>query len=354
MNDSQIIKPEENMQMMSTTNMHTWYDQFVQFSKEIMKKGLDYGEIPGVNKPSLFKPGAEKLRVVYGLSVKVDQTDSTVDIQAGYVDYTYKATVLGKNGQILAECEGNCNSYETKFRYLWIKEQDLPENIDKSKLKKRSRGGKAREFQFAINKGETTGQYGKPKEHWEKWKAAIESGQAVEVKVKSKSGRDLVAYEMGEEQVEYRIDNPDVIGLKNTIMKMAQKRAFVGAVLIATGASEFYTQDVEDMEQFQDVAASVDGRATTPVTENKTVEEGEVVTETNATPSNSPANGAVASKTVNESSKPKANARQKEILTQYVSQGRYGQELLDRLNDLSEDEAKELVNQGLSIRPKTK
>ena len=31
---------------------------------------------------------------------------------------------------------------------------------------------------------------------------------------------------------------------------MAQKRAFVGAMLIATGASEFYTQDVEDMDQF--------------------------------------------------------------------------------------------------------
>lgn len=28
---------------------------------------------------------------------------------------------------------------------------------------------------------------------------------------------------------------------------MAQKRAYVGAILNATGASEFYTQDVEDM-----------------------------------------------------------------------------------------------------------
>lgn len=37
------------------------------------------------------------------------------------------------------------------------------------------------------------------------------------------------------------------ISLKNTIQKMAQKRAFVGAILMATGASEFFTQDVEDM-----------------------------------------------------------------------------------------------------------
>lgn len=31
---------------------------------------------------------------------------------------------------------------------------------------------------------------------------------------------------------------------------MAQKRAFVWAILVATGASEFYTQDVEDMDLF--------------------------------------------------------------------------------------------------------
>ena len=52
---------------------------------------------------------------------------------------------------------------------------------------------------------------------------------------------------MGDTVTVYRVPNPDVVGLKNTIMKMAQKRAFVGAILLATGASEFFTQDVEDM-----------------------------------------------------------------------------------------------------------
>jgi hypothetical protein len=44
----------------------------------------------------------------------------------------------------------------------------------------------------------------------------------------------------------YRIPNPDVADLVNTIQKMAQKRALVAATLIATSASEFFTQDVED------------------------------------------------------------------------------------------------------------
>ena len=38
------------------------------------------------------------------------------------------------------------------------------------------------------------------------------------------------------------------MSMKNTIMKIAQKRAFVGAMLLATGASEFFTQDIEDMD----------------------------------------------------------------------------------------------------------
>lgn len=55
------------------------------------------------------------------------------------------------------------------------------------------------------------------------------------------------------------------IGNKNTLQKMAQKRAYVGAILIATGGSEFFTQDVEDMPQFGNV---VEGSVveTTPVT----------------------------------------------------------------------------------------
>ena len=34
--------------------------------------------------------------------------------------------------------------------------------------------------------------------------------------------------------------------LMNTLMKMAQKRAYVGVIIQATGASDFYTQDIED------------------------------------------------------------------------------------------------------------
>lgn len=44
-----------------------------------------------------------------------------------------------------------------------------------------------------------------------------------------------------------RVPNDDIHSQVNTILKMAQKRALVAATLLAVGASDFFTQDIEDM-----------------------------------------------------------------------------------------------------------
>jgi hypothetical protein len=246
--ENQIVKQSDYMQMMPLDQMKSWYESFVSFTRSILKENLDFGTIPGCAKPSLYKPGAEKLRFVYGLGIEMQPIQTTVDLQNLFVDYTYKCTVRAKTGQILAECEGNCNSAEAKFGYLWVPAHEVPKNLDVSTLRTRSTGKTAFEFDFAIGKAETGGQYGKPAEYWENWKKAIQEGRAKKIIKKSKNGKDLDAWELNDQVVLYRIPNPDVVGQKNTIMKMAQKRAFVGAILVATGASEFFTQDIEDME----------------------------------------------------------------------------------------------------------
>lgn len=52
----------------------------------------------------------------------------------------------------------------------------------------------------------------------------------------------------------FKVETPiyDVI---NTLQKMAQKRALVGAVILATGASEYFTQDVLDADEVLDAVA---------------------------------------------------------------------------------------------------
>lgn len=44
-----------------------------------------------------------------------------------------------------------------------------------------------------------------------------------------------------------RYENPDILEVANTLLKMTSKRAFVAAVLNATGASRLFTQDLEDI-----------------------------------------------------------------------------------------------------------
>ncbi len=53
----------------------------------------------------------------------------------------------------------------------------------------------------------------------------------------------------------------------NTLQKMAQKRAYVGAVISATGASDFFTQDMEEsMAEAKAKTAEVSQRAAQPFT----------------------------------------------------------------------------------------
>jgi len=246
-NELQIIN-SDHLQMLPMQQVKNWYNDFVSFSKSILKSDLDYGVIPGTPKPSLYKPGAEKLRFVYGLGCEFECIDKIVDLDKPFVDYSYRCTIRSRQGQVLSQCEGNCNSLEAKFGYLWKTISELAEGTDISNLPTKTTGKRLFEFYFAIDKKETTGQYGKPADYWQMWEDAIMNGRARKVTKKSKAGKDLDGWELDETVTVYRILNPDVIGVKNTIMKMAQKRAFVGAILLATGASEFFTQDIEDME----------------------------------------------------------------------------------------------------------
>ena len=242
-----IQRQSGSLQMMPIEQAREWYNQFAEFTQSILKKDLDYGVIPGTPKPALLKAGAEKLRFAYGLGVELDVADKTVDLDRPFIDYTYKCTVRSKQGQILSQCEGSCNSLEVKFGYSWLPVSELSEGTDISHLRQRTSGKKLQEFDFAVSKAETGGQYGKPASYWQMWKDAIKNNTARKITKTSKSGKEMDAWEINESVTHYRVPNPEVVGLKNTIMKMAQKRAFVGAVLIATGASEFFTQDIEDM-----------------------------------------------------------------------------------------------------------
>lgn len=226
----------------------------VEFTRRIMVKDQDFGEIAGTHKPTLLKPGAEKLCNFFGLEPEFTPIAEEIDwtgAQHGgevFCYARYRCRLL-REGRVVGVGEGSCNSFEAKYRYRWVAEEQVPEHLDRTRLLRRGGQRTLFEFDFAIERAETTGTYGKPAEHWQRFREAIRTGAARSVEKLTRAGK-AVAWELDVDMASYRIPNPDVADVVNTIQKMAQKRALVAATLIATSASEFFTQDVEDSDSF--------------------------------------------------------------------------------------------------------
>jgi hypothetical protein len=191
-----------------------------EVARNLMVSGVDYGVIPGTTKPTLLKPGAERLCTLFGLSPELHQVAAIEDWNGtgeGHGEplfyYHYRVRLI-KNGILLGEGDGSCSSRESKFRWRAL-ERRCP------------KCGKS-----AIIRGR--------EEYGGGWLCFAKKGGCG---AKFKAGEAAI-----EAQPAERTPNPDIADSVNTIQKMAHKRALVAAVLIATNASEFYSQDLEDLE----------------------------------------------------------------------------------------------------------
>jgi len=229
----------------------------IDLKSQVFKAELHYGEpYKGAGRPTLLKPGAELLCSMFGLRPRFVERTCIEDWSKPLFHYRYECELVDiQTGRVVGAGIGSCNSMEEKYGYRWVKEHEVPAELDKGQLKKR--GGVQSEFVFAINESKTDGQYGKPAEYWAKFKDAIAGMQARSIKKTTKAGKTMDAWEI--EAWEYRIVNPDIFSLVNTLDKMGQKRALISATLVATGASAFFTQDVEDFAGYAGRIIDEDG-----------------------------------------------------------------------------------------------
>lgn len=92
-------------------------DELKAFVDDVMVRGVDYGLIDGFSKPTLLKPGAEKLCDVFGFSKTAKVVNRIEHWETGIFAYEVKMTLTRKNnGVIEAEGLGSCNSKESSFR----------------------------------------------------------------------------------------------------------------------------------------------------------------------------------------------------------------------------------------------
>ena len=155
--------------------------------------GVHYGIIPGCKLPTLYKAGSEVILSTFRIAVEPMVEDlSTHDC------YRYRVTLRGiiPSGEVVGTGVGECSTDEEKYKWrgsVCDKEfENTPE--DRRRIK-----------------------YGKPN-NWNK------TGETKQVRT-----------------------NP--ADLANTALKMAKKRAQIDLTLTATGASDVFAQDLEDLPE---------------------------------------------------------------------------------------------------------
>jgi hypothetical protein len=193
-------------------------NMMVDFVRRAMTQNTDYGMIPGTQKNTLLKPGAEKLNTLFGLTPRfieiktVEDWGGTEHNGEPFFYYWQKCHLL-RDGVVVGEGDGSCNSWEKKYRYR-SSERVCP-NCGKP----------------AIIKGKA--EYGGGYICFEK-KGGCKSKF-------SDTDPAIVDQQTGQ------VPNPEISDIVNTLLKMAQKRALIAATLLAVNASEFFTQDMDDM-----------------------------------------------------------------------------------------------------------
>lgn len=186
--------------------MKAKYDFLQEFFKEIMVKDEDFGVVPGTQKPTLYKPGAEKLCELYGFAAHVKSKEEEREFDSGYYRVCYTLQLIHRSsGIIVGEGVGECSTFESKYRYRWVSESKVPTHLEKQDLL------------FELK---------------DDWKDGQKTGNTYK---------------------QYRIPNEDLFSQWNTVLKMAYKRAYVGLTLQCTRSSGIFTQEEAEMDEFANV-----------------------------------------------------------------------------------------------------
>lgn len=102
--------------------------QFQKVIQSTLHQNHDFGIVPGTDKPTLLKPGAEKILMMMGLRSEFEIVDSTRDFEKGFFQYQVRCK-LYRGDMLITEGLGSCNTKERKY----IKQD--PYTLDNTVLK---------------------------------------------------------------------------------------------------------------------------------------------------------------------------------------------------------------------------
>jgi hypothetical protein len=156
-----------------------------------MTENVHFGKIPGCDEPSLWKPGAEKIAMLFGIAVTMETIEE--QISATEIYFRVRATATARDGHVMGSAEAVCSTQEKKYRWR--------------------RPVCKQEFDEAGP--------GERRETWAlEWYGPKGQRKSKPVKVQS------VRTEVGEQI--------------HTLLSMAQKRAYVALIRSVTAASDIF------------------------------------------------------------------------------------------------------------------
>jgi hypothetical protein len=217
MMETKALVASSRLEGMSVGEVVTQVTMIQNLMHQLMKEGEHYGVIPGTGtKPTLLKSGAEKIGFMFRLVPKYVVTKE--EHSNNHVSYEVKCQLFNVETQALwGEGEASCSTLESKYRY---------------------RPGPVEDTGMAV-----------PREYWNirntdpKRAQDLLGGPGLSTK---KVDGVWKIVRKGE-----TVENPNPADQWNTVKKMACKRAYVAAILSATAASDFFTQDLEEIVQNQ-------------------------------------------------------------------------------------------------------
>ena len=176
---------------MTAIDIRAQVNRIQEVMRSVMQDGQHYGKIPGAgDKPTLLKAGAEKLIMTFRLAPETEVEPLFLE---GGIGYRVKVKLLTFDGRFVGSGVGECSSLEEKY----------------------------------------------------KWRGAVCDEEYDETPVDQRRIKFSKKYGKVEKIKQVRTNPHDQA---NTILKMAKKRALVDATLTTLGASDIFTQDIEDMD----------------------------------------------------------------------------------------------------------
>ena len=172
-----------------TKSFKSWLREEVDYTRTLFGRS---------DKPSLLDPGAQKIRSFFSAYPEIHILSYEEDRTPGQerVKYVVRADITHISGTRIGSGVGSCSTDESKYQFRWLtadKLRDMGYKEDQIK-----------QLPSRVNRPRRGGEY-----------------------------------------VTYRIRNPDIMDLDNTMLKMASKRAEVDATLSLPGVSGVFTQDID-------------------------------------------------------------------------------------------------------------